>query len=130
MSLPPAKLRRLERVRQRAFDRARADAAVARVAAEQAHQAAQHSHDAIVQGLGVGFEPAPLECELVELDALQRRAHRRDDELERAQGVTAERGRAWQRAQRALEHALELRASTRRRIEQREHDELAARRKP
>ena len=130
MSLPASKLRRLERVRERAFDRARADAAVARVAAERARLDADGANDALVHGLAAGFEPAPLECDLANLDALHVRAAARDEQLERAQLVTAERGRAWQRAQKALERALEQRATLRRRIEQREHDELAARRKP
>lgn len=125
-----ARLRRLERVRALQFDRARAEHLRAQGLAAAAHAQARAQVEVIEQVLRTGFDAPALERELVAHEALHAIAVRHDAAAEAAAAINASAGRMWQRAEHLLLDARRARDALRRRLEQREHDELAARRKP
>lgn len=123
-----ARLRRLERVRARQLDHARADHVRATVACERADEERRAAIAGFDAQVGRPLAVTELEDAYAHIDECA-------DALARAQAVqartrecTAAAGNAWNRADQALAHARAERAAKRMRDEQRDHDELAARR--
>ena len=122
-----AKLRRLERVRARQLDRARADhvrqgLACERAAADQ--RAAIAGFDGLV---GRAIDLLELETAGARIDAAREAVQRNAAAHEQTRQRAAATGKAWSRADQALVHARAEREAEKRRDEQREHDELAGR---
>lgn len=124
-----ARPKRLERLRQRQRDTARAVAVRAVAGATEAEAAIVRAQDHWLATATAGPTIAELEHATLAIDGAHAHARRCDEVvlLERARALTA--ARAWQRADTALTKARALHRSLIAAIEAREHDELAARRK-
>jgi hypothetical protein len=123
-----ARLRRLERVRARQLDRARADHVHASVACERAAEEKQAAIAGLDAHIGRPVAVVDLEHAYVRIDESDKQLARAHTIQQRTRERTAAAGNAWNRADQALAHARAERDATKRRDEQREHDELAARR--
>lgn len=123
-----ARLRRLERVRARQLDRARADHVRATVACERADEDRRAAIAGFDAQVGQPLVVADLEDAYAHIDQCGAQLVRAHAVQERTRERTAAAGNAWNRADQALAHARAERIAKRLRDEQREHDELAARR--
>ncbi len=123
-----AKLRRLERLRARQLDRARAEHVRQGVACERAadeQRAAITGFDGLV---GRAIDLLELESAGARIDAAHDAVQRNAAAHEATRQSAAATGQAWSRAEQALAHARAEREAEKRKDEQREHDELAGRR--
>lgn len=123
-----ARLRRLERVRARQLDHARAD----HVRASAEHERSAQDRRAAIAGLdaqiGRTVTLDDLENAYASIAQSEQQLARAHTVQERMRERTATAGKAWNRAEQALVRARAERDASKRRDEQREHDELASRR--
>ncbi|HWB79110.1 MAG TPA: hypothetical protein VG755_29320 [Nannocystaceae bacterium] len=122
------RLRRLERVRARQLDHARADHVRATVACERAEDDRRAAIAGFDAQVGKPLAVTDLEDAYARIDQCGAQVVRAQAVQERTRVRTAAAGNAWNRADQALAHARAERMAKRLREEQREHDELSARR--
>lgn len=124
-----ARRRRLERVRSRQRDEARAAAIRAHGAAELALRHQDEAEQTYVATAIAGATASELEQAMADVEGSVEAVSGAEARCTAAQGRVEAASRAWQRADVALAQARAVREAQARRNEAREHDEHAARRK-
>jgi hypothetical protein len=124
-----ARRRRLERVRSRQRDEARAGAIRAEGAARLAVRDQDEAEQAYFTTAIAGATASELEQAMAAVAGSIQAVNAAQERCTAAQGRIEAASRAWQRADVALAQAKALREVQARRHEAREHDEHAARRK-